>query len=203
MNVIRKGTNPVQVPFRLRTSEPALAAWANQVATAIQQLRDRVPQALGRKGGGGGASGGCTPWKPRFSTSGETHYVRFDLGLLDQMAATNWDAEQAIDAGATKWPTLLVSASEGGISSFSISLEDTTPTTTETQENTPPGSFKIVLGVIHELQAEMAVCENLEAVAVELMRISKATPAAGEEPFTRVWKWAVYQQASGIYPYVT
>ena len=59
MRLIRKGLNPVKLPFALKTNHPILASWANEVRTSIQQLRDRIPTV-----GGNPATGTSShPWR--------------------------------------------------------------------------------------------------------------------------------------------
>ena len=89
------------------------------------------------------------------------------------------------------------------MTSFTIALEDDTPTESQVQENTPPSEFKIVLGCISNLTALMTTSENLEAHAIEVYRTSKSSPAEGEEAFNRHWKWAVYQKSGSDYPFIT
>jgi hypothetical protein len=43
MNIIRKGSNPVKIPFQIKSTDPVLAAWCNEVRTAIRQLESRMP----------------------------------------------------------------------------------------------------------------------------------------------------------------
>ena len=45
MKPIRKGANPVKIPFQIKSTDPVLAAWCNEVRTAIRQLEARVPTA--------------------------------------------------------------------------------------------------------------------------------------------------------------
>jgi hypothetical protein len=60
MRIVRKGINPVKLPFPLKTNHPILASWANEVRTSIQQLRDRIPTVGGGFSGGGVVS---HPWR--------------------------------------------------------------------------------------------------------------------------------------------
>jgi hypothetical protein len=159
------------------------------------------PDAVPGSGGGGGS--GCIPWDPVFTNVAGQDYVRFELGLLNQTAAGNWNTPLAIGPTDTKWPVLDVTASNGIITGFDIALDSSPPTSDTVQEDTPPDSFKIVLGVIDSLSACMAVTQNLEASAIELFRKSKSPVTVGEEPFTRVWRWKVNQNTVGEYAYVT
>jgi hypothetical protein len=57
MKPIRKGANPVKIPFQIKSTDPTLAAWCNEVRTAIRQLEARLPTfAPQRPMGGGGAA---------------------------------------------------------------------------------------------------------------------------------------------------
>lgn len=178
-------------------------------ASVIQALIDGQ-RALSRKLaarkpliGGGGSQPRCIAWKPTFRTEDGTSYVRFRLGLLNQIAATNWNDEFEIAADATKWPVLNVTASNGKITGYTIALDDATPTENQEAEDYPPDEFKIVLGVIDSLRATMAACENFEVSAIEARRESRNPPAAGAEPFTRWWQWKVSQNTVGEYPFIT
>jgi hypothetical protein len=76
MRIVRKGINPVKLPFALKTNHPILASWANEVRTSIQQLRDRIPTVGGGFSGGGGTSG--HPFKLRVSGGSLT----VDYGMI-------------------------------------------------------------------------------------------------------------------------
>jgi len=43
MRPIRRGMNPVKIPFPIKSSDPTLAAWCNEVRTAILNLEARSP----------------------------------------------------------------------------------------------------------------------------------------------------------------
>lgn len=56
MTPIRRGSNPVKIPFPIKVSDRTLAAWCNEVRTAIQQIEARMPTApIGRANTGGSA----------------------------------------------------------------------------------------------------------------------------------------------------
>lgn len=204
MRNIRKGTNPISLPFLLRSSERPLAEWAFKVVACLQQIRDRIDQSYGGSGGGiGGGVSRYVPWKPTFRVQEDVHEVKFNLGLLDQVAADNWDSWIGIDPEATVWPVLDVTASDGKITGFSLALDTETPTESQIQENHPPGSFKVILGCIYNLTPLMTVDDNLEAFGMEVFRTSKTSPTEGEEAFNRWWKWSVARVTSGAYPYIT
>jgi len=168
-------------------------------------FRYREPGKTESRGGGGGgtAAAGCTPWDPTFTEVSGTHYVTFKLGLVNQVAASNWDTPLVIGAADTKWPVVNVTASNGVITGCTIALDASPPSADTVQENTPPDSFKIVLGVIDSLSACMTLTENVEAIATEVFRKTRTAPGTGEEPFTRVWRWKVSRNVSGDYPYIT
>lgn len=57
MRLVRKGTNPIKLPFAIKSSERILAAWSNEVRTCLQQLRDQILTVSGGHNGGGGSGG--------------------------------------------------------------------------------------------------------------------------------------------------
>lgn len=175
----------------------------NLLARAIEELQNAIPQNNNYSKGRNFRGAKCIPWSASFTKSEGQDYVRFELGLLNQTAASNWNTPLAIGPTDTKWPVLDVTASNGIITGFEIALDASPPTSDTVQEDTPPDSFKIVLGVIDSLSACMAVSQNLEASAIELFRKSKSPIAVGEEPFTRIWRWKVNQNTVGEYAYVT
>lgn len=59
MTPIRKGSNPVKIPFAIKSNDRTFAAWANEVVTAIRQLEARIPTASVGQGGLG-------PGSPRY-----------------------------------------------------------------------------------------------------------------------------------------
>lgn len=44
MRPVQKGSNPIRIPFQLRSTSKVMATWANDVRIGMQQLRDRVDQ---------------------------------------------------------------------------------------------------------------------------------------------------------------
>lgn len=175
----------------------------NGLARCIEELQDFLFPSRRKASRQGGGGSGCIAWKPTFSKVGEINYVTFRLGLLNQIAADNWNTPLEIAADATKWPVLNVTASNGRITGYTIALDDATPTEDQIAENFPPDEFKIVLGVIDSLRATMAACENFEASAIEHFKDSRDPPTAGAEPFTRWWRWKVNQNTEGEYPFIT
>lgn len=166
-------------------------------------FRYRDTAAPDSRGGAGGTAAGCTPWAATFTNVAAQDYVTFSLGLLNQTAAGNWNTPLALGPTDTVWPVLDVTASNGIITGYDIALDVTPPAADTVQDDTPPDSFKIVLGVIDSLSACMAVSQHLEASAIEVFRKSRTPPTIGEEPFTRVWRWKVNANTAGEYPYIT
>ena len=110
MTPIRKGFNPVKIPFAIRSTDKTFAAWANETRTAIQQLEARMPTAnVGR-----GPAGSKPPfWATIAQVQGSdpaTYEVSVKLGYLSYQS--NTPAAQASELGTTGWivPTI------GGVS---------------------------------------------------------------------------------------
>ena len=106
MTPIRKGSNPVKIPFAIRSTDKTFAAWANETRTAIQQLEARTPTAnVGR-----GPAGSKPPfWATisRVPDSDPAEYQVFvTLGYLSYQS--NTPAAQASELGTTGWiiPTI-------------------------------------------------------------------------------------------------
>ena len=106
MTPIRKGSNPVKIPFAIRSTNKTFAAWANETRTAIQQLEARMPTAnVGR-----GPAGSKPPfWATisRVPDSDPAEYQVFvTIGYLSYQS--NTPAAQASELGTTGWivPTI-------------------------------------------------------------------------------------------------
>ena len=107
MTPIRKGSNPVKIPFAIKSRDPTFAAWANETRTAIKQLEARMPTAnVGR-----GPAGGSKP--PFWTTISQVpdsdpaeYQVAVTLGYLSYQS--NTPAAQSSDLGTTGWivPTI-------------------------------------------------------------------------------------------------
>lgn len=103
MRYIRKGTSRVTIPFQLRSSSKAMAQWANQVRQGMLELRDRIPQANVRRGGGGG--GTSEPFwtsirtKPGSPPESPTYQAVVSLGYVEYQ---NKNSEEST-YGTTGW----------------------------------------------------------------------------------------------------
>ena len=118
MTPIRKGSNPVKIPFAIKSTDKTFAAWANETRTAIQQLEARMPTAnVGR----GPAAGNKPPFWcaiSRVPQSDPAEYqVTVTLGYLAYQS--NTPAAQASELGTTGWivPTI------AGVSMESVDVE--------------------------------------------------------------------------------
>jgi hypothetical protein len=90
MTPIRKGANPVKIPFQIKTTDRTLAAWCNEVRTALQQLEARQPTAnVGR----GGSAGSALQFKISIRKDGETWKAKVRPG---------WVRNRNADADATE-----------------------------------------------------------------------------------------------------
>jgi hypothetical protein len=108
MTPIRKGSNPVKIPFAIKSSDPTFAAWANETRTAIRQLEARMPTAnVGQGPAGGGSKPPFWTTISRVPDSDPAEYqVSVTLGYLSYQS--NTPAAQASDLGTTGWivPTI-------------------------------------------------------------------------------------------------
>jgi hypothetical protein len=107
MTPIRKGSNPVKIPFAIKSSDPTFAAWANETRTAIRQLEARMPTANVGRGPAGGSKPPFWTTISRVPDSDPAEYqVSVTLGYLAYQS--NTPAAQASDLGTTGWivPTI-------------------------------------------------------------------------------------------------
>ena len=107
MTPIRKGSNPVKIPFAIRSTDKTFAAWANETRTAIQQLEARMPTANVGKGAAGGAKPPFWATISRVPDSDPAEYQVFvTIGYLSYQS--NTPAAQDSELGTTGWivPTI-------------------------------------------------------------------------------------------------
>jgi hypothetical protein len=107
MTPIRKGSNPVKIPFAIKSTDPTFAAWANETRTAIRQLEARMPTAnVGR----GPAGGGKPPFWTTISRVPDSDPAEYQVGVtLGYLSyQSNTPAAQASDLGTAGWivPTI-------------------------------------------------------------------------------------------------
>lgn len=78
MTPIRKGSNPVKIPFAIKSSDRTFAAWANEVVTAIRQLEARIPTAnIGRS-----TAASASQFKVSIRLDGATYKVKVRPGYV-------------------------------------------------------------------------------------------------------------------------
>jgi hypothetical protein len=78
MTPIRKGSNPVKIPFAIKSNDQTFAAWANEVVTAIRQLEARIPTAnIGR-----GSAATSSQFKVSIRLDGATYKVKVRPGYV-------------------------------------------------------------------------------------------------------------------------
>lgn len=98
MTPIRKGANPVKIPFAIKSSDRTFAAWCNEVRTAIQQIEARQPTA--NVGRGASAGGGRPPFFGSVSRVPESdppeYQATFTLGYLTYQNAGASESEQGV-----------------------------------------------------------------------------------------------------------
>lgn len=149
---------------------------------------------VGGAGAGGGGGAAYTPWKPNFFTTGAdstlVYKCRFNLGTINGVSASNWDTEFVLPSGGeVRFVMLSISTAEGKVNGVEIQLTATAPIADYVLIDTPPPSWKILLGAIDKSNGQMIVATNRNAIAVEVYRASKAVVAVGGEPFSRYWRW--------------
>ena len=171
-----------------------LLQFCRETIHCLQQLRDRcwdVPQVGGRSS----VSGAYIPWKPVFTRTGTdpsyTYTCRFNLGTVNDVAASNWDTDHTLPTDdSVRFVMLEVTTASGQVTGMEIILETTAPIEDTVLIDTPPPVWRILLGVVDKTSGMMIETTNLQAVAAEIYRESKVVVTPGGEPFSRYWRWA-------------
>lgn len=135
------------------------------------------------------------PWEPTFTPSNVAGQwkVKFNLGTINGVVPTNWN--DIHDLGNVddifKFVILTIITSSGAVSSCTISIAASAPATPDpVEEDSPPTSFTVVLGVVGANKAHMIWKTNLNAVGAVVF-VTSISPAVGGEPFVRWWRWNV------------
>lgn len=206
----------IQLPPAARRNEPVKAADINAIHDALRailrlirareihqgteigvrnQTTGGVILYIKKKFGIGGGSTTLDPWQPSFFTEGSgeslTYKVRFHLGTLNGVAATNWNDAHTLSMGEDEYHfvVLTVTTSSGKVTGLAISVDSTAPSEDSLAKNTPPTTFKVILHAIGRTEAKTILRHNLTANAAEVFREGKSAPAVGAEPFERWWRW--------------
>lgn len=191
----RPGTGTVLVPWLVRIWEfilsiqPRVGPGLQLVTTSSGTIISLAPRKDGT------TAGTLDPWEPTFFTTGTAeapvYKVRFNLGSLNQVPATNWNAEHTLSMAADTYhfAVLTVTTASGEVSGLTLSIDAAAPVADEIAKDVPPVSFKILLGAVGRSSGKMIITTNLQGLAAEVFRESKAAPAVGAEPFSRWWRW--------------
>lgn len=153
-----------------------------------------------KKPTGASSSAPRQPWQPAFFTEESVNKCRFNLGTVNNIPAANWDAAFTLPSDdSTKFVIVTVTTASGKVTGIALSVDTSAPAEDSIAKDTPPTTFKIVLGAIGKSSAKMIVTTNLEAVATEVFREPKAAITAGAEPFSRWWRWTLGTLELGYY----
>jgi hypothetical protein len=82
MTPIRKGSNPVKIPFQIKSSDRTFASWANEVRTALLQLEGRVPTANVGRAVSSGAQLQFKIYGVRYDTGAEKWFCKVRPGWV-------------------------------------------------------------------------------------------------------------------------
>jgi len=178
-----------QIPMPTITDDPRwIGRFSREVRKSIAALRDRQILVTGqfkvpiknRK----------NPWESSLIYEDDKFKVRFNLGTINNVCASNWETKFDLPTeNAIRYVILTITSANGKITGVVISLSATPMSEDFVTKDTPPPSHKILLGVVSQKQQIMIEDTNLNAVASEVFRESKASTAVGSEPFSRYWRW--------------
>jgi len=161
-----------------RLNMVSLGQKSNQIQPGVGYRVTQTPggtmvSAIRKRGGATALE--YIPWKPQFFTTGASPSIvykcTFNLGTVNQVIAGNWDDEFTLPSDDTiKFVVLTITTASGEVTGVSISIDTAAPTDDTIAKDTPPVSFKIVLGAIGKNSAKMIVTTNIQVIANEVFR---------------------------------
>jgi len=83
MRHIRKGLNPVRIPFAIKTSDPVMREWVGEVREGMRALAARIPQASPLRIGGGGTGGNRFKFGGLYKDSENKWRVKIGEGTIN------------------------------------------------------------------------------------------------------------------------
>jgi hypothetical protein len=187
MTPIRKGSNPVKIPFAINSSDRTFAAWCNEVRTALQQLEARVPTAnIGR---GSSSSVRQNFWTtisktPNSSAENPVFQATPSLGYLIYQQATM--AEQEDESVGWIAPKIMVNGQLVSIEPPSANDAPTNPPWSPPSVELPAVQSWVYLRVktdadgAPKLDGESVTIEAFDEQQVDIHHV-RPSPSGGEE----------------------
>ena len=181
--------------------QPALSLQTGSLQ--LPNGRVQIPKRA-RRGGGGGTSTRCIPWKPRIvderaeGAINPNYKLYLNPGTVNGMLSATWNEpidlptppEENIPA---KFIVLNLTFTQGQINTITYTLESSIPSAADLDpigSNALPDTLKIIVGTLVGLQSCMVYDTNLLVVSVDVFHERITGVTLGEQPF---YIWYKYQ----------
>jgi hypothetical protein len=111
-------------------------------------------------------------------------------GTLNNVLASNWNAEETAGKEDLRYVVLTANASTNSIVSTALSLDSSPPTS----EQSPvkwglPTEFKVLIGLVRGPQVWQVVFDNLSYAGAKRITTDRSSPAVGELPYDNWYIW--------------
>ena len=111
-------------------------------------------------------------------------------GTLNNVLASNWNAELTVPADSLRYIVLSASANNNAIVSTSMSADSSPPSGEQSpQKWALPTSFKVILGLVLGPQVWQVVYDNLSYTSAKRITTDRANPAIGQLPYDNWYIW--------------
>ena len=111
-------------------------------------------------------------------------------GTLNNVLASNWNAELTVPAASLRYIVLTASANNNAIVSTSMSADSSPPSGEQSpQKWALPTSFKVILGLVLGPQVWQVVYDNLSYTSAKRITTDRANPAIGQLPYDNWYIW--------------
>lgn len=111
-------------------------------------------------------------------------------GTLNNVLASNWNAELTVPASSLRYIVLSASANNNAIVSTSMSADSSPPSGEQSpQKWALPTSFKVILGLVLGPQVWQVVYDNLSYTSAKRITTDRANPAIGQLPYDNWYIW--------------
>jgi len=215
------GKGHLQLPRWQSKSAPGIASAVNTLAKSIE-LALRSQRVVGGKGilvtrndhgqvisiakqapkAAAAAASTRKPWDIELTDNGTDYDLLVVPGNFAGLIASNHATTFSAPHTGTRYVYLDVTTADGAVTSYQHAVNATQPTPATATEDTPPTSFKFLIGVvvselvdgspkptIYKVVSEDAIT----AQPIETHRIDKVSPSVGELPYTIYYNWLVQQ----------
>lgn len=165
----------------------------------IKDLLKRL-QAEANKGAGMGVNGvtsrsGSTTYSSLYSpfdpiVTGTTFSIV--PGTINNLIPSNYLTGVTIPSTGTKYICLSCATSSGAITSAELVADASAPAVISATASYPPTAFKLLLAiVINKVPTKVWGDGNIQALPLEVLRVNKTTPVAGEMVYTPYYTWGI------------